>query len=502
VVTIGQNGLASVERVNYLEHQILTSADLRDEQQYLIAMRRRHNIGSHGWGIVRGLNLVVSGASLTVLPGIGVDGYGRELVIPDPVIITIAAIEQLGDNITVWLLYGIEPITSAQGGPSNGDACRSGCQLEQARIRLAPKPPAVTPLPSTFRPDQSPSDDPQSSWPVYLGTISRSGPGAPYSVEQEERPLARLVGESITAASKRTSVQVGNEISGKPERFMVNVGDTSTLSIDRAGSTILYGNAVVGGDIMIADSTDSVYVADFSGPTVPGQTASPWSIYRTSAPGPSGTPVAQLRFEIQSPDGKSDPKGLAFSIGHYQDKAFVPCISVASDCTVTVNGILNIAGQIIQSPIPADPQDPRFGLAVTQTWTAGLTTAATELDVLQSTALQVQINVQSQGPVGQPLQYTVDVSNSGRFTVNHIHTYATLAMDSEIQRRELSPADLILQAGQDHSFNTPVPFTPSQAGRITLAVTAIGVGQIGNTVSAQDTTTVDVQIQSAERPPR
>ena len=58
----------------------LRPQDFGDEQAYHIAMRRRHIIAHHLWGIVRGLELAVENA-LFVQPGIAVDGYGRELIL-------------------------------------------------------------------------------------------------------------------------------------------------------------------------------------------------------------------------------------------------------------------------------------------------------------------------------------------------------------------------------------------------------------------------------------
>ena len=44
----------TVTRVRYREQQRLRSSDLQDEQAHRIAIRRRHNIAQHDWGIVRG----------------------------------------------------------------------------------------------------------------------------------------------------------------------------------------------------------------------------------------------------------------------------------------------------------------------------------------------------------------------------------------------------------------------------------------------------------------
>src|SRR5262245_27117170 len=92
---------AAVERVRYREHALLTAADLQAEQQYRIAMRRRHDIGLHVWGIVEGLGLAVQQGELVVEPGAAVDGYGRELIVPARIVVAAEVLNRLGDGVAV-----------------------------------------------------------------------------------------------------------------------------------------------------------------------------------------------------------------------------------------------------------------------------------------------------------------------------------------------------------------------------------------------------------------
>src|SRR5690242_14785662 len=72
-------------RVRYTERQILSAADLNDEQAYRLAAQRRHLAGQHRWGIVQGLRLQVVPGGFVIQPGYAVDGFGRELLVPRPV---------------------------------------------------------------------------------------------------------------------------------------------------------------------------------------------------------------------------------------------------------------------------------------------------------------------------------------------------------------------------------------------------------------------------------
>ncbi len=72
----------SVKRLNYFTHQFLREQDFKDEQDYHVEMRRRHNRLFHSWGIVEGLEVHRKGEhEITINPGIAIDGQGREIVL-------------------------------------------------------------------------------------------------------------------------------------------------------------------------------------------------------------------------------------------------------------------------------------------------------------------------------------------------------------------------------------------------------------------------------------
>jgi hypothetical protein len=70
-------------RVNFVEGQILTAADLSAEQEYHRGMRYLHN-RLHGYGTGSGLEVVVTRGLVRVSPGMGIDVLGREIVVTTP----------------------------------------------------------------------------------------------------------------------------------------------------------------------------------------------------------------------------------------------------------------------------------------------------------------------------------------------------------------------------------------------------------------------------------
>lgn len=120
--------LSQIDRVHFFEGKLLTVADLKQEQDYLVARFRRHNRFLHGWGIVAGLTVSTEGnTSITVEPGLAIDCAGNELVLPEPAHVQLEGI--LGKQF-VTIGY-CELLVSLQPAPSGG--------TEFSRVREAAK---------------------------------------------------------------------------------------------------------------------------------------------------------------------------------------------------------------------------------------------------------------------------------------------------------------------------------------------------------------------------
>src|SRR5215212_2629138 len=73
----------SLERLRYFPRQLLTPADLTQEQDYFRARRRRHNRLLHGWGIVGGCAVRpgTGNWAVQVEPGLVLSPQGDEIFI-------------------------------------------------------------------------------------------------------------------------------------------------------------------------------------------------------------------------------------------------------------------------------------------------------------------------------------------------------------------------------------------------------------------------------------
>ena len=523
----------TITRVRYRERQPLRAVDLSDEQAHRIAMRRRHNIAHHTWGVVRGLELAVEEGRPVVQPGMAVDGYGRELIVPQPVVLPAEAFERLeSDAFDVWLVYGRVPVTPPQRGRWDCGPGRHSRWHEEARLRLTPataidprRPPEVPEAHLDVGPHQEPPDDPAQAWPVYLGRVTRtSSDPAAYAVDRTQRPYAALIGEAVTAPSDRARMQVGSETAADRRRFVVRLVDeggvfVDRLTVDRDGNATLHGDATLrGGDLVIAAveapetaveprrvpgcddvrdqprEEEQVRSVQFDPMAAPPEEAAPWRIYHVVVT-ESDMPMHQLRLEIGHPGDEGDPTRHKLVVGHTDDSgAFVPCLTITADCTVTVHGDLISQGQVIEGPIQADPDDPRFGVALLDRWVRGLATAGTQVDAFYAGELAVEVEAPEAVWSGEELSYTVVVRNSGRGAVTDVQVHETLAVNDKVQRREEVERGLTLEPGASAELGRTFQVPGDGADTIRIAVMALGVGPAGSVVSASASRTVQIQL--------
>jgi hypothetical protein len=343
-------------RVQYFSHQYLRTQDFVAEQAYHLAMRRRHNIGQHIWGIVTGLELVSDASGLYVRPGFAIDGYGRELILPDRVPIGGQVFLDKGAVLDVALVYNLQdsdPVTPGNG--ACGDEARDYYRArEQPHLSLAPTegqdadrrhPAEVAEGDRDFGPHRTPYDDPRRLWPVFLGTITSDlQPTPSYTLHQTNRPYAGLRGEAIIAPSGKARLQLGAEDDSDQRRFAVSAGTPGQplLEVTRLGRLSVRGDARVAGDLTLVNGAVEFQVgAATADPPVTGH---PWRIYGVRTPDPA-TPNAflfDLRIELGGQGGASELTVGSFS---EEDKAFRPVLTVA-DQVVTVDGSLVVKGGI------------------------------------------------------------------------------------------------------------------------------------------------------------
>jgi hypothetical protein len=403
----------SITRVHYFEGQFLRTQDFVNEQSYHVAMRRRHNISHHTWGVVSGLELVLEEGNFSVQPGMAVDGYGRELILPQKKGLSAAAfIDKGSTELDVWLIYGLKSSDEAAAGYAgcgNGDRTSASFYRWQETAQvllLKPDPdfpnrrmPKEVPIPDrNFSPDRTPPDNPELSWPVFLGQIINdpTNQQQPLAVKLDDRPYVGLVGEEITAPSGRARVQIGSDpVPGSQRRFGVFTRNQnaspqapkwlSRFEIDVDGELTVQGNANVQGNLVMNGGA----VEFVAGPNRDAA-APPWDIYHLKQ-----GDVEELRIEMAAAPVGAIAGNNRVVIGAWfkgpdetgqEKEEFHPCLTIRDDCTVEVSGNLVVKGKITAKEIVGGQLSDAARNAAASALVSGILTTSARLPDLPNAA--------------------------------------------------------------------------------------------------------------------
>lgn len=99
------SGLYQPLRNNYFDGKLLVSRDFSDEQDYHRGQRQLHNALLHGKGTVCGLKLIehpnasCRSEFVVVEPGMALDCYGQEIVVPERALIRLSEMIQKDDQL-------------------------------------------------------------------------------------------------------------------------------------------------------------------------------------------------------------------------------------------------------------------------------------------------------------------------------------------------------------------------------------------------------------------
>ena len=504
-------------RIRYSEGQAVSLSSLQAEQQYLIGARRRHNLAQHDWGIVRGLALRDNFGSILVDPGVAIDGFGRELIVPAEVLIAPGYLVQLdADSIAAFLVYSL----------ADQPACNGPRTAEQALVRLMsgtaadfdPRQPPCAPVNRAPSPVAVPPDDPAVEWPVFLGMILRDAPGATtFHVDTEPpdvRPYAGLRGENIASPSGFTEVQVGAEKAGDNRAFAVSTRDAAgkgpneRFSLDIDGNSAAHGSVSVlpagdtGGNVTIeraappvtstlrtglggCDQTGASMEPRYWGiqfGTVPiPKVATPWQVYRVVNPPPESNPAEgpsnELRFEVLDPGKTGSRAADRFAIGVAGAKGYEECFAVDASCTVSIGGELTVKGSLVLGPLQPDPSNPLLQAILVSGWIQGLLGNTGQVSHYYGAALTVFVALPDQGFVNEPVDCTVTVSNTGNARIDRIQLAETHTLSGVTATL---PDRFDLGAGS--SVDKTITFKATVPGTLGIKITAAGASSVGSYV--------------------
>ncbi len=352
----------TIQRVRYFDQQILRTEDFVDEQAYHVEMRRRHNIAHHTWGIACGLELAVDQQGLVVRPGMAIDGYGRELILPQELRLSADKFAILDtDKLDVFLIYdqieGDRP-------PKGYQICDQDLNEQYYRLQEIPRmwirayepgldprrPPKVTPEDLDFASFERPPDDPGLQWPVFLGRFieEKTDDGKPpkYHVDFSDRPYIGLVGTKIQSPDGSISLGLDSsegDTDKEPTTLCLRneIAKRSLFAIDHQGEIDVFGRLnlhggldLKGGGIELA-SMPLIEDQGENNEDTPKTTSEPWLIYRHTGE------KEQLRLDIGPENGE-----LVIGSWSEKEKKFNALMTFSAEGKVTVHGDLIVKGSI------------------------------------------------------------------------------------------------------------------------------------------------------------
>ncbi|HKQ04342.1 MAG TPA: hypothetical protein VJ464_04365 [Blastocatellia bacterium] len=381
-----------VPRVHFFDKQFLRVDEFRDEQLYQLAARRRHNVAHHSWGIVLGLEIAQEDGAVIVRPGMAIDGYGRELVLPDKEYLAEGAFDDLGaDRLDVWLVYSRR---DGEAAPEGYGGCGPAGARDAYRSDEVPRVIVERPVSNTVDARRPPgvqesvlsskvpliSDDDNDRWRVYLGRIIRL-PDGTIMIDSAQRSYVGLVGEVIDHPANGARLEIGKQSSNNDKR---NIGEVTyeyekgedaqrkqsrrfaifvpeadvsgsaeqqvkispRFDILQSGVMRIRGRTIINGNLQITDGAVQFNEpASFSPENAPQKP----SIYRITSTAGGGD---QLRIDL----GSENTIDREFVIGFSNEEGeFVTCLKLELKDNdpnkltplVTINGDLMLNGEVV-----------------------------------------------------------------------------------------------------------------------------------------------------------
>jgi hypothetical protein len=220
-------------RPAFHEGQVLAAADLSATVTYARAAATRHSRYLHEWGIAEGLALVTENRTdpatntryveVSVSPGMAIDGTGREVIVPEAVVLRESDFEEVnGADLATASFYPVfltamdrEPGTAPQSVPCGGTSAKTRVEesyqvlfgrLGDELLVADQQPPSVGAEPA----------DPPARWLILLGYVQwTDGHFTDVAVKARgvELRFAGIRADTVSARSGtlslRTAVQEG-----------------------------------------------------------------------------------------------------------------------------------------------------------------------------------------------------------------------------------------------------------------------------------------------------
>ncbi|TQF06849.1 hypothetical protein E6W39_37500 [Kitasatospora acidiphila] len=447
-------------RPHYRENQQLGVADLEAEQEYRITTRRRHDTTAHTAGVAHGLGLSTRHTGCQIAAGLAVDGLGRAVVLPDPVLLRWSDLPAGAAALDLFLGYR-EDVTAA-------DRVTEGADVHVTQVQ--------------------PGDDVAGpAGTVYLGRLVAST-GPPYVPASSPVTWGTAEGAAVAAPTGGT-MQLDHD-----PALTVTLPDPAGRPVPRLAVSPTTGTAVNGSVIAHGARLAPGGPLRFD-PAVPApKTASPWRWYRAAILADGVQTGQELRVEMGAPGPTEVPDWYRFAVGTAPDGALPLVVHAGGDTTV---GSLDVEGTLIFGPLAVDPGDPRLAATLMSTWTGAVGQSSLAIDrqfsgdLFDNSALTVAAVVQDPNPPPQQqksarkaaaapvvppqtLAYDVKVTSITSQAVTDLTVAAVITVNG-VQKSERLGSSQLLQPDAEFEIPGSVPLPAADSVTVHVEVVALGL---------------------------
>jgi len=120
------------KRPRFFSGRLLTAHDFVEEQEYHLGKHRHHVETLHGSGIVHGLQVVTGtdGETITIQPGLAIDGRGREIHVDEEITVTVPS-ESLSPAwiVVEYVERPVDPVPVSTDGSMEPSRIEEGCNV-------------------------------------------------------------------------------------------------------------------------------------------------------------------------------------------------------------------------------------------------------------------------------------------------------------------------------------------------------------------------------------
>lgn len=240
---------------------------------------------------------------------------------------------------------------------------------------------------------------------------------------------------------------------------------------------------------------NNIWSAEFQPLAAVPAAAAPWQVYHVVTPR-DGQDIHQLRIELAHPGDKGNPMLYSLQIGHHEPPAagittptpvdqWTSCLTVLADGTVIIprGAAVEVQGEVLEGPIQADPNDPRFGAAILGDGALGV--AASEALKIKLTLVDSAGNAITSIAQGTTFRCKFEVTNASKAILVGGPIYYIMTIAGVVKSQGTAGSRFELQSQDPNPYTATTDLVPDAAGALAVSALVMAVSSGGQVVQGR-----------------